>query len=186
VCIVIAAIASVYYFQLTFGCMKQLLFTLSFLTMGIHPVFSQEKKEEVKIYNPQADASKDIKDAVAIAGKENKHVLLQIGGNWCIWCRRFNQLVTTDAELEKLLADNYVVVHVNYSPENKNEKVLAQLGYPQRFGYPVFVILDGKGNRIHTQNSGYLEEGEGHSKAKVKEFLKDWTPAAIDPKTYNK
>jgi hypothetical protein len=94
--------------------------------------------------------------------------------------------VTTDADLKKELEENYVIVHVNYSPENKNEKVLADLGYPQRFGFPVFVVLDGNGNRIHTQNSGYLEEGQGHSKTKVAEFLKQWSPTALDPATYNK
>jgi thioredoxin-related protein len=98
--------------------------------------------------------------------------LLQIGGNWCIWCIRFNDLVTKDPELDKYLRDNFVVLHVNYSKENKNEDVLASLGYPQRFGFPVFVVLDDKGTRIHTQNSDYLEEGKGHSREKVLEFLK--------------
>ncbi|MBA3827428.1 MAG: thioredoxin family protein [Taibaiella sp.] len=136
------------------------------------------------IYHPDADAAKEIKAAVAKAGAENKHVLLQVGGNWCIWCMRFNDLVTSDFAINHLLAVNYVVVHVNYSPENTNDKVLASLGYPQRFGFPVFVILDGKGNRIHTQNSGYLEEGQGHSKKKVAEFLKQWSPAALSPESY--
>jgi hypothetical protein len=77
-----------------------------------------------------------------------------------------------------------VVLHVNYSPENRNEKVLAKLGYPQRFGFPVFVILDAKGDRLHTQNSGYLEEGQGHSPKLVAEFLKQWSPGALDPANY--
>lgn len=137
-----------------------------------------------KIYNPNADAKADIRKAVAIAAKERKHVLLQVGGNWCIWCTRFHNLVESNDTLSRLLHDNYVVVPVNYSPENKNEAVLAELGYPQRFGYPVFVILDGKGRRIHTQNSGYLEEGKGHSVQKVAEFLEQWTVKAVDPATY--
>ena len=145
-----------------------------------------QTKDSVKLYNPLADAKADIKAAVKTAAKEHKNVLLQIGGNWCIWCIRFNNTVTTDPELNKYMADNYVVLHVNYSPENKNEEVLASLGYPQRFGFPVFIVLDDKGNRLHTQNSGYLEEGKGHSKAKVMEFFKSWSPAAIDPKTYVK
>lgn len=139
-----------------------------------------------KIYNPQADAKADIRKAVAIAAKERKHVLLQVGGNWCIWCTRFHNLVESNDTLSRLLHDNYVVVPVNYSPENKNEAVLAELAYPQRFGYPVFVILDGKGKRIHTQNSAYLEEGKGHSVQKVAEFLEQWTFKATDPATYQK
>ena len=50
---------------------------------------------------------------------------------------------------------------------------------PARFGFPVFVILDEQGKRIHTQNSAYLEEGKGYSEKKVAEFLNIWTPKAV-------
>jgi thiol:disulfide interchange protein len=153
---------------------------LTMLTTSLDTV----KKETPKLYNPAADAKAEIAAAVKKAQAQHKNVLLQIGGNWCIWCLRFNELVTKDAELNQYMNNNFVVLHVNWSPENKNEKVLADLGYPQRFGFPVFVILDGKGNRLHTQNSGYLEEGKGHSKAKVMEFFQGWSPAALDPKSY--
>ncbi len=166
---------------------KRIFVALLFIVNHVH-VYGQESQkpaaDTVKIYNPKADAADDIRKAVKLAAKENKHVLLQVGGNWCVWCRRFNALVTTDTGLNRIMYDNYVVVHVNYSPENHNDKVLADLEYPQRFGFPVFVVLDGKGRRIHTQNSGYLEEGKGHSKEKVAEFLNQWSPKALDPATY--
>ena len=158
------------------------------LMIAVKPMDTTAKKEAPKetpkIYNPAADAKAEIAAAVKTAQAQHKNVLLQIGGNWCIWCLRFNELVTTDLMLNKYMNDNFVVLHVNWSPENKNEKVLADLGYPQRFGFPVFVVLDGKGTRLHTQNSGYLEEGKGHSKAKVMEFFQGWAPAALDPKSY--
>jgi len=155
------------------------------LLFSCFTVFAQTE-EKAHIYDPAANAASDIKHAVAIALKEHKHVFIQVGGNWCVWCRRFHAQVLGDTTLSRLMKDNYVLVHVNYSPENKNEKVLASLGYPQRFGYPVFVILDSEGKRVHTQNSGYLEEGQGYSKKKVEDFLKQWSPAALDPKTYAK
>lgn len=160
-----------------------LIVTLAFACLAVKAQ-DAAKAETPKIYNPAANAKADISAAIKKAKAERKNVLLQIGGNWCVWCLRFNDLVTKDADLNKYLADNYVVLHVNYSPENKNEKVLAALGYPQRFGFPVFVVLDGDGNRLHTQNSGYLEEGKGHSKEKVMEFLQGWSPKALDPKSY--
>jgi thioredoxin-related protein len=141
-------------------------------------------QDKPHLYNPAADAKADINAAVKRASVTHKNVLLQIGGNWCVWCIRFNDLVTKNDTLNNYLTKNYEVVHVNYSPENKNEKLLAELGYPQRFGFPVFIVLDGKGNRLHTQNSSYLEEGKGHSKAKVLEFLESWSPSALDPKNY--
>ncbi len=139
-----------------------------------------------KIYHPEADAKTDIKAAVEKAAKEGKHVLLQIGGNWCVWCMRFNEKVTTNDTLKNELEKDFVTYHLNYSKENMNEDVLASLGYPQRFGFPVFVVLDGKGNRLHTQSSGYLESGKGHGTQQVLEFFQQWSPAALDPKNYIK
>jgi thioredoxin-related protein len=142
--------------------------------------------QKVNLYNPEANASKDIASAIAKAKKDGKHVFLQIGGNWCPWCVKYHNFVDANAEIKDYVDKNFVVLKVNYSPENKNLDVLAKLGYPQRFGFPVFVVLDGNGNRIHTQNSAFLEEGDGYSKEKVLQFYKHWSPAALDPKNYDK
>lgn len=148
-------------------------------------LFAQEKtSNNLNLYNPSADAKTDITNALVIAKKENKHVFLQIGGNWCGWCIAFDKKVNENEELKKILNENYVVYHLNYSKENTNSEVLKDLGFPQRFGFPVFVILDADGNRLHTQNSSYLEEGKGHSAEKVKEFLESWTVKSLDPTNY--
>ena len=140
--------------------------------------------DTTKLYNPAANVEKDVADAVKKAKAENKHVLLQIGGNWCVWCYRFNSFVKQDSSLKKLVDDNFVVYHLNYSKENKNLAYLKKLGYPQRFGFPVLVVLDANGKQLHTQDSGLLEEGKGYSADKVKNFLQNWSPAALDEKNY--
>ena len=140
--------------------------------------------DTVHLYNPKANAAAEIAKAVEQAKKENKHVLIQAGGNWCSWCLRFNKFTTEDTRIDSLIQSSFIVYHLNYSPENKNEAIFAKYGYPQRFGFPVFIILDGNGNQIHTQNSAYLEEGKGYSKEKVLGFLNDWTPSALDPRNY--
>ena len=142
--------------------------------------------QDQNLYNPEANAKEDINKAVRQAKAENKHVLLQIGGNWCSWCKRFHAFVDQDAELKKLVDDNFVVLRVNYSPENRNEAILKELEFPQRFGFPVFVILNQSGTRIHTQNSGILEKDNSYDKNLVSRFFTHWTPAALDPKTYEK
>lgn len=155
------------------------LFAL-FLLVSLHSFAN----DTTKLYNPYANVQKDVKAALAKAKKENKHVLLQIGGNWCIWCYRFNDFVKKDTSLEKLLEENYVVYHLNYSKENKNLDYLKELGYPQRFGFPALVILDADGNRIHTQDSGLLEKDKSYDGNKVRSFLINWAPSALDEKKY--
>lgn len=161
--------------------MKKSLIIIVALTLFSTLSFAQTAatKQGVHLYNPQANAQADIDAAVAKAKAAKKHVLVQVGGNWCIWCIRFHDLVDSTAVLKDYLNKNYETVLLNWSPENKNEKILRKFNNPGRFGFPVFLVLDGDGKLIHTQNSAYLEEGNGHSVKKITEFLKNWNYAAL-------
>lgn len=136
------------------------------------------------LYHPKANAEKEIAMAIKQAKAENKHVLIQAGGNWCSWCLEFNHFTHDDFQLDSLLKANYVVCHLNYSEENKNYTTFKKYGFPVRFGFPVFLILDGEGKLLHTQNSAYLEEGKGYNKQRVFEFLDNWRKDALNEKNY--
>ena len=138
---------------------------------------AEEKAKLPKPYNDKENAEAKIAELVKQAQAENKNIILQAGGNWCIWCLRFNQFVQTTPELKDVVDENYLYYHLNYSPENKNEKVFAKYDNPgAKFGYPVFVVLDKNGKMIHTQDSAVLEEGKGYSIEKVKAFFQEWAP----------
>ena len=137
---------------------------------------AEEKAKLPKPYNAAENAEARIAELVKQAKAENKNIILQAGGNWCIWCLRFNNFVQTTPELKEIVDKNYLYYHLNYSPENKNAKVFAKYDNPgEKFGYPVFVVLDQNGKMIHTQDSAVLEEGKGYSIEKVKEFFLKWT-----------
>ena len=136
-----------------------------------------EKASYAKPYDEAENAEQKIAELVKKAKKENKNIMLQAGGNWCIWCLRFNNFVQTTPELKNLVDENYIYYHLNYSPKNKNEKIFAQYGNPgEKYGYPVFIVLDKTGKMIHTQDSAVLEEGKGYSLEKVKAFFEAWKP----------
>jgi thioredoxin-related protein len=161
--------------------MKQtLLFFFSFVLLS--SVNAQEAAQ--RVYDPAAPADKDIADAVRKAKAEGKHVMVQAGGNWCGWCIRFDKFCREDAKIDSSIRSAYVIVHLNFSKENYNLPVFARLGYPQRFGFPVFVILDGDGKQLHVQNSAYLEKEKSYDREKVLGFLGDWSPQAFDPSRY--
>jgi thiol:disulfide interchange protein len=158
--------------------MMRCLVLLIFISTG---AFAQQ---DSLMYHPSADAKLEITTAVDKAKKEQKHVMLMIGGNWCRWCRMFEKFRLSDAKVDSTVQRDFVWLHVNYSKENKNLAVLKSLSYPQRFGFPVFVVLDGEGKLLHTQNSSYLEEGEGYSTAKVVDFLHQWRREALLEENY--
>lgn len=136
------------------------------------------KKEDLpKIYHPEEDAKVKIDELVTKAQAENKNIILQIGGNWCIWCLRFDNFVQTTPELKEIVDENFLYYHLNYSKENENKDLMEKYGNPgQKYGFPVFVILDKDGNQIHTQDSAIFEgKGDAHYDIeKVKNFFNKW------------
>lgn len=138
-----------------------------------------------KVYNDDINPMEQIDKAIAQATQQGKFVICQVGGNWCPWCLKFADFITKDEEIAKLVDENFVYIHVSYNPHKstdpaRDKAMLKRLGNPGRFGYPVFVVLDAKGNVIHIQDSSFLEEGKGYNKEKVLRFFNGWTPKAVN------
>jgi len=129
----------------------------------------------VHAYDPARNADQDIKDAVAEAGRTGKRVLLEVGGEWCIWCHHMDEFFEKHPELLALREKNFIMVKINFSDENKNEQVLSR--YPAVKGYPHIFVLEGYyGKLLHSQDTGQLEEGKSYNLDKFMAFLKEWSP----------
>ena len=150
--------------------------------------FTAEAQSNLKkVYDESIDPMTQIDNAISKADRNGKFVISQVGGNWCRWCLMFADFISKDSEITELIDKNFEYIHVNYNPRERNdeskmkkaEAMLARLGNPGRFGYPVFVVLDGDGKVIHIQDSSLLEEGNGYNKSKVMRFFSNWTPEAV-------
>ena len=159
-------------------------------TTNNNPENTQDETKSVAetlspVYDDDADPMFQLDEALRQAKEEDKFVIAQIGGNWCPWCLRFADFITKDSEINKLITNAFVYVHINVykiSEDGKraiNEDVMARLGNPMRFGYPVMVVLDAEGNVLHIQDSAMLEEGQSYNVEMVKRFFEMWTPNAV-------
>jgi thiol:disulfide interchange protein len=146
------------------------------LTVLIHPLAGQEKAgavfAPVTAFDPARDGAADIDAAIAEAQRTGKRVLVDVGGEWCIWCRRLDAFFEENKDIAAYMHRNFVTVKVNYSKENKNEAVLSR--YPRVAGYPHLFVLDATGVLLHSQDTGKLEKGKGHDREKVLAFLRAW------------
>jgi thiol:disulfide interchange protein len=153
---------------------------LALLLLLCIPAIAQQQSVDTttaahrEAFDPQRDAAKDIRNAVTEANRTGRYILLDVGGEWCIWCKRLDGFFASHAGAAELLHRNYVVVKVNFSKENKNEAVLSN--YPKIPGYPHLFVLDSQGKLLHSQDTGLLEEGKGYSEQKIIAFLNAWAP----------
>ncbi len=157
----------------------------SFLFLVMMIILSMVHAQPGQLYHPEADAAKELAAVIQKAAAQKKYVLIQAGGNWCSWCIEFARLSKVTPKLDSVINAGFILYHLNWSKENQNKKIFNQYGNAQRFGFPVFIILNEKGERIHTQNSEYLEDGKkSYNTSKVQSFLEMWSPRALNPEMY--
>ena len=139
---------------------------------------SHKKHAPLEAYTSY-DVTKDGKAQVeaAQAGKgKNKRVLVMFGGNWCKWCRALDGTFASDANVKAQLEKNFVLVHVD---SDSNGGLNDAWGNPFANGFPVLVVLDADGRKLHVQETGSLEKEDktvAHDPDKVLTFLKQWSP----------
>lgn len=137
---------------------RPLVFLASVLLL---PVFASGAE---KLYDPLRDPAKDLQMAEERASAQHKNILLDVGGNWCSWCLILEKAIHTTPALQSLLDAHYVVLHVNWSPENNNDAFLKKYGKIE--GFPHLVVLSATGSVLantetdvfetdHTAKNGY-------------------------------
>ena len=135
----------------------------------------QSNKSYVPVskYDPKRDAARDLQDAIAEARRSGKRVLLEVGGEWCVWCHRMDHYFDENPKLLELREQHFITVKINFSPQNENRRLLS--AYPEIPGYPHIFVLDTDGKLLHSQNTGELEAGKSYNLEKFNAFLKKWS-----------
>jgi hypothetical protein len=76
-------------------------------------------------YDPSRNPASDLASTIKIAQDENKRILLQVGGQWCGWCKLLSRYIGEHPSVQAALRDHYVVMRVNYGDGNDNESFLS-------------------------------------------------------------
>jgi thioredoxin-related protein len=130
--------------------------------------------ESAPAFDDKADPAKDVQAAAQKASAEKKRILLDVGGEWCIWCHILDKAIAADPPVTALLAAKYVTVKVNFSEENENKTFLAK--YPKIESYPHLIVLDERGKHLTSQDPSVFEKGKGYDVRALETFLKKWAP----------
>lgn len=149
--------------------MKKLLLTLIVIVIGNLVIAAQTKNKKSSTsrapqasqfkrekFDPKRIPASDLKIALAKAQKENKNVVLDLGGEWCVWCIKMDNFIEANKNLKSFRNKNFVWVKVNVSEENENKQFLS--AYPAASGYPHLYVLDKNGTLLKSKDTAELEE----------------------------
>ena len=125
-------------------------------------------------FDPTRDANADLQAAIVRATAENKRIVLDVGGEWCGWCRLMDNYLIKNTELGKLRDENFVWVKINMSDENENKEFLSK--YPAISGYPHLFVLEKDGSLLKSKETSELEDGKSYNLQKFTDFLKEYAP----------
>ena len=125
------------------------------------------------IYNENADAHADIRDALTTAAREHKRVILDFGGNWCGDCQVLD-IYLRRAPNEAILNANYVLVDIDIGRYDKNLDLARKYDIPLKLGVPALAVLDSRGRLLYSQKNGEFEKMQRMSPESVTEFLEKW------------
>jgi thioredoxin 1 len=146
-----------------------------FAAVSIVPAFAQQFQPR-HIYNENADARAEVREAIATAAREHKRVILDFGGNWCGDCQVLDIYFHNDQNRD-LLEKNFVLVDINIGHEDTNLDIARHYGVPIDKGVPALAVLSPEGKLLYSQRNGEFEAMRHMESSSVTNFLVEWRPA---------
>ena len=129
-----------------------------------------------KFYDEKRDPFKDATDAIALAQKTDRNVLIEIGGNWCTWCKKMDAFLEENRHVYEALHQKYVLLKISVSDSNENEAFMKSL--PPVLGYPHMYISTASGKMLLSKDTAELLEGNNYSEQRWLTFLNKWQASA--------
>ena len=125
------------------------------------------------LYPADADANKEIGDALKLAAADNKRVLLVFGGNWCYDCHVLDRALH-DGKAGKIVSERFLLVHVDIGEGEKNPDLVKQYKINLDKGVPVVAILGSNGKLLYSSGDGEFEAARKMMKKDLVAFLLRW------------
>jgi len=125
------------------------------------------------LYPANADANKEIDEALKQASIEKKRVLLIFGGNWCYDCHVLDRALHEGAA-GKIVKQSFLLVHVDIGEGDKNLDLTKLYRIPLDKGVPAVAILDSGGKLLYSSGDGEFEAARKMMKKDLVRFLWIW------------
>ena len=133
------------------SCLMVTVFTFVFLITPVSATNADHLPKYSKVYDEKSDPFQDANAAIKLAKETQRNVLIEIGGNWCTWCKKMDAFLGKNPEVYKKLHDEFVLLKVSVSDSNENEAFMKSL--PPVLGYPHMYVSTSSGKMILSKDT---------------------------------
>lgn len=126
-------------------------------------------------YDTAANAQADVAKARALAKRQHKRLLIDLGGNWCLDCRVLAGIMELP-ELKPFIARHFVVVKVDIGRYDKNSGIAAHYGIGAPHGAPAILAVDAEHDRLLNRDRLLaLADARHMTPQALADWLAQWT-----------
>jgi thioredoxin 1 len=143
--------------------MSRLAITLLFALLSHHAAAQ-------RIYDPAADARRDIATAQEQIQPETQAVLVVFGADWCGDCRILDAALR-GGSVADLVRKRLRIVKVDVGRFDRNADLAASLGIDLRRGIPAAAILSARGDVLHATQAGELARARSLGDAGIRDYF---------------
>ena len=130
------------------------------------------------LYDRERNPFVDARAAFEKARTEYKVILVDIGGDWCVWCLRLDNFINDHPELSQFINQYFTRVRVYADQSNtSNWQFLSEL--PTVHAIPYFFVFSRDGVLLQGQSTGEFEEGDSYNYERLKAFFEHWADAQM-------
>jgi thioredoxin 1 len=121
-------------------------------------------------YNENADAKAEIRDALQVAARSGRPVLVVFGANWCGDCKILD-LSFKEGASAPLIAKHFVVVKIDVGRFDRNTDIAASYEVPLKSGIPAVVVVSAQGKQIYATRAGELADARSMGDKGIYDFF---------------
>jgi hypothetical protein len=126
-------------------------------------------------YDEAADGMAAVEKGRALAIRQHKRLLIDLGGNWCLDCRILAATMGLP-ELRAFLDKHFVIVEVDIGRFDKNGAVAAHYGITKRLdGVPAVLVVDPRRDTlVNTGRYFALADARSMTPQALADWLAQW------------
>jgi len=124
------------------------------------------------IFDSYADFKTDLSAALEQSSKQNKKVIIEYGGDWCIWSERIYS-VLEKPKFKKFIDDNFIFIRC-YVGRDWESSFSETIEFLEIESVPYFSLLDSTGKFIANQETETYEILWFYNERKLFGLFKEW------------